>query len=473
MYDVVVIGAGPAGMEAARRACELGARTAIVTRDYLGGMGNHDGPIPVRTLAQAARLIREAEHLPRYGVDIQIEKVNYPRLLERVRAVVEEVDKCMNSREYFGGLGITIFEHAGLAHFIDPHTIETENGFHIQGQKFIITGGGQSRLLPIPGIEHTITHSDAWCLRDVPESMVVVGAGATGVQVASIFRAFGCQVSLFEVAPRILSIEDEDVSAAMAAAYRAGGMMVVEGFDGVDEIRRDGNALQFVYRVQGRQHSLRTAAVVLAVGWVANADALNLAAAGVQTSPRGYIQVNEFMQTSAEHIFAAGDIIGQVMLVPSAIQGGYHAASNAVEGLLYPLNYDLIPTGSFTDPEYASVGLTEAAARRAADIVVGVVRFDQFPRSIIDGRTRGFCKLIVDRNTHQFLGAHVVGERAVETVQMVAAGMAAGLKVEDLARIPLSFPTYVGIVGWAAADIVDKLGIELGRAQWEPHRVKV
>jgi len=391
VFDVVVIGAGPAGMEAAHRAGELGASTALVTKDYLGGMGTNDGPVPVRTLAHAARLMREAQQLGRYGIVIPTPRFDYQRLLSRVQTVVEEVDRALNNREFLGSLGITIYEHAGYAQFIDAHTIITEKGIRIQGDKFIICAGGKSRMLPIPGIENTYTHTDAWSLTEIPASMAVIGAGATGVQVASIFHAFGSQVSLFEVAPRILMVEDVEVSRAMAAAYRADGMMVVEGFDGISRIESLEPGYRLFYKLHGREHTLDTDLVVMAVGWIANADALNLPAAGVETNAQGYIPVNEYMQTTASHIFAAGDINGQAMLVPSAIQEGYHAASNAVEGLKYPLIYDLIPTGSFTNPEYASVGMTEKKARKTYDCVVGTVRFDEFPRSIIDGNTRGFC----------------------------------------------------------------------------------
>ena len=203
MFDVIGIGAGPAGIQAASRAAELGANTALATRDYVGGMATNDGPVPVRTLAHAARLVREARQLEQYGITSVPPEVDYSRLLERVQEVVREVHERLNPRGELESLGVTVHEHAGLARFLDPHTIETESGLRLEGRNIIICAGGKPRRLNVPGIEHTATHSDAWGLRSIPKSMIVVGSGATGVQVASVFSAFGTKVSLFEAAPRI------------------------------------------------------------------------------------------------------------------------------------------------------------------------------------------------------------------------------------------------------------------------------
>lgn len=267
--------------------------------------------------------------------------------------------------------------------------------------------------------------------------------------------------------------EDDDVSAAMKRELRAAGIEVIEGFDGILAIERGKDGVRFKYQVAGDVRALETSLVVMAVGWVANADDLRLEAAGVELDQRGYIQVNEFMQTNIPHIFAAGDIDGHLMLVPTSSHEGYCAASNAVQGPRYSIETELIPVGSFTDPEYAQIGLIEARAREQYEVVVSTVDFARFPRAIIDGRTSGFCKMIADRHTLKILGCHVVGERAVETVQLVAAGMKVGLTVEQLAELPLSFPTYVAIVGWAAYEIMQQLGIAIGDQHWKPHRLQV
>ena len=198
MGDIIVIGAGPAGVLAALRSADLGARTVLVARSEFGGMAANDGPVPVRTLAHAARLIREARLVGEYGIAVGEPVLDYRRLLARVREVVNDVCAHSYLRGQLDSLGVTIHEKAGAARFVDPHTITTEHGLRLQAEKIIICTGGVNRKLPVPGFEFTSTHSDAWGLTSVPPSILVVGAGATGVQVASIFNAFGSKIQLFE-----------------------------------------------------------------------------------------------------------------------------------------------------------------------------------------------------------------------------------------------------------------------------------
>jgi pyruvate/2-oxoglutarate dehydrogenase complex dihydrolipoamide dehydrogenase (E3) component len=450
MVDIIVIGAGPAGVVAAGRAAELGARTALVTCDAFGGMAANDGPIPVRTLAHAARLLRQARQLGQYGITVSEPMLEYPRLLTRVHEVVGDVRTHSLGRDALDRAGVTIHENTGTARFIDPHTIETTSGLRLQGDKIILCAGGTSRRLPIPGFELTSTHSDAWGLTAVPPSMLVIGGGATGVQVASIFNAFSSRVQLFQAGPRILPIEDEDVSAAVAAAFRTSGIRVRENFGTIEAFEKTPIGVRMVFSKDGTRDSAEAALAVVAVGWAADTTGLNLAAAGVETDSRGYVRVDAYLRTTAPHIFAAGDITGRLMLAPQAVQDGFAAAINAVLGETTTLGEQVSPTGGFTDPEYAQVGLTEARARDAHDVVVAMVRFDETARTIIDGETTGFCKLIADRTTGTILGCHVVGERAVEIVQVVAIAIAAGLLVDDLTKVPLSFPTYTGILARAA-----------------------
>src|SRR4030095_1867643 len=198
MIDVLVIGAGPAGVLASLRAADLGARTVLVTREEFGGMAAHDGPVPVRTLAHAARLIREARQLGQYGIDVGEPVLRYPRLLERVHEVVRDVRAHSLLRAQIDAAGVTVEERTGAARFDSPHIVETQSGLRLQAEKIILCQGGPSRQLSVPGFELTVTHSAAWRLTSVPASMLVIGAGGTGVQVASIFNAFGSEIQLFQ-----------------------------------------------------------------------------------------------------------------------------------------------------------------------------------------------------------------------------------------------------------------------------------
>jgi len=459
MVDVLVIGGGPAGVVAALRAADSGATTALVTRDEFGGMAANDGPVPVRTLAHAARLIREARQLGRYGIVVGEPVLDYQRLLERVQEVVTDVRAHSTFRSQIDSVNVAVHERVGCAHFVDSHTIETATGLRLRADKIIICTGGGSRRLSVPGSEFTATHSDAWALTSVPPSMIVIGAGATGAQVASIFHAFGSQVQLFHTGSRILPTEDEDVSAAVAVAFRQSGIVVRENFGCVESFEKTANGVRMSFSKDGKQESVEASVIVAAIGWVAETRDLNLAKAGVETDKRGFIGVDEFLRTSASHVFAAGDVTGRLMLVPQALQDGFVAATNAVRGVTMKVPDQAAPIGSFTDPEYAQVGLTESKARATHDIATAVVCFDSTTRTIIDGRTNGFCKLIVDRQTRQILGCHVVGERAVEITQVAAVAMAGNMRVDALAQVPLSFPTYAGVLGRVAASVSRQLNL--------------
>ena len=468
MIDVLVIGGGPAGVVAALRAADAGANTTLVTRDEFGGMAATDGPVPVRTLAHAARLVRDAGQLGRYGIVVGEPSLDFPRLLTRVREVVCEVQANSTFRSQINSVGVTVHENAGSARFVDPHTVETSSGLRLSARKIIICTGGISRQLTVPGSQFTATHSDAWSLTCVPPSILVLGAGATGAQVASVFNAFGSKIQLFHAGPRILPTEDADVSCAVANAFRNSGVVVRENFGTIDSFEKTSNGVRMWFSKDGKQESAEASLVVSAIGWKANTADLDLESAGVETNDRGFIKVDEFLRTSSPEIFAAGDVTGRMMLVPQAIQQGFVAATNAVRGPTTTIADQAAPIGSFTDPEYAQVGLTEAKARERHDIAVAMIRFDSTTRTIIDGRTYGFCKLIVDRQTRLILGCHVVGERAVDITQVAAVAIAARMRVDDLAQVPLSFPTYAGALGRVAAKITRELNLTV---EWQGSRV--
>jgi pyruvate/2-oxoglutarate dehydrogenase complex dihydrolipoamide dehydrogenase (E3) component len=470
-FDVLVVGAGPAGAMAALRAADLGARTAIIASDAFGGMAANDGPAPVRTLAHAARLMREARQLPQYGIAVGEPRLDYARLLDRVREVVSEVGQASALRGQVEAAGVVVCEHLGEASFEDPQTLVTLAGRRFQAPRIILCVGGASRRLPIPGFELTATHSDAWSLTTVPDSMIVVGAGATGMQVASVFNAFGTCVQLFQAGPRILATEEPEVSAAMAAAYRAAGIEVHEDFGAIEAFEPTAAGVRMIYGRDGIRRSAEAALVVSAVGWSANTAGLNLAAAGVEMDARGFVRVDGHQQTSSAHVFAAGDVTGQMMLATHALQAGFVAATNAVRGPSLLAEDPISPIGSFTDPEYAQVGLGEARAREGHDVEVVTIDYASATRPIIDGRTAGFCKLIVDRASHRILGCHIVGERAVDVVQIAAVAIAGDLTVDQLARVPLSFPTYSGVLGRAVATAAHSLNQGVEPARLRPGEV--
>jgi pyruvate/2-oxoglutarate dehydrogenase complex dihydrolipoamide dehydrogenase (E3) component len=461
MFDVIVVGAGPAGVMAALRAGDLGAKTALVTRDHFGGMAANDGPVPVRTLAHAARLIRDARQLERYGIKIGQPALDYSRLLDRVREVTCDVRAHSSLRRQIELANVKVYEQSGSVHFLDGHTLATATGEELQAKNIIICTGGTSRKLSVPGFELTATHSDAWSLKAIPPSMLVVGGGATGAQVASIFNAFGSKVQLFQTGPRIVPTEDEDVSIAVEEGFQQSGIEVLKEFGVIEAFEKTSTGIRMLFRKSDKLRSAEASLAVIAIGWMANTEGLNLSKAAVETDKRGFIQIDQYLRTSVQNVYAAGDVTGRLLLVPIAIYDGFVAATNAVKGPAMQVPNQVIPIGSFTDPEYAQVGLTEAKAREDYQVEVASIPFDSTTRTIIDGRTFGFCKLIADRDTRKILGCHVVGERAVEIIQLAAVAMAANMRVDELAQVPLSFPTYGGVLGRVAATITRRLNLEL------------
>ncbi len=456
-YDVIVIGGGPSGVTAALRARELGATVALIERDRLGGICLNDGVVPTRVLARAARLARDAGQFPAYGLPGAAPGIDFPGLLERVRQTIETVHYKKHLREHLRAAGVVVFDAAGEARFLDPHTLALPAGERLEEERFIICAGSQSRQLDVPGNEHALSYRDIWTLERLPRSLVIVGGAATGCQLASIFAAFGCEVTLLETGPRLMGRADPLIGAELEQAFARRGIQVVCGIAGIERIegREAERVVHFTH--SGEQHALSCDAVLLAVGWVGNIASLGLEAAGVEHR-RGYIVVDDTLRTSAPHIFAAGDVTGRVMLVQSGSHEGRIAAENAVLETRRANSLAVVPHGGFTDPEYGSVGLSEDQARALHDCAVAVVPYSDLDRAVIDGVAHGACKLIVARENGRLLGAHVVGVHALEIVQVVAAGMAAGMEVSQLADLEIAYPTYTAIVGLAARQLVRELG---------------
>ncbi len=449
-YDVAVIGAGPAGTAAALRAAELGASVVVLEADRLGGTCVNTGCVPTRVLAKTARLVRDAHHAHEYGIDLGTPSVDWPATAARVRERVDNVRGIKSEARRFADAGITLIQE-GRARFADDSTLLLDSGRRVTADSILICVGGHSRRLPIPGAEFATVPEHVLDLPALPRRVAVIGAGNTGAQLVTVFNAFGSDVTLLDLAPRVLMASDAAISAVVAATFIDQGVDVRTGIDGVDRLTRaDDGTITLEWRDSDTAVSAEFDAVIMATGWPADVEDLGLANAGIHVV-RSAIPADQYFRTVVPHVFAVGDANGRDMLVQAAQFEGEAAAENAVLGANRRTPHHLLPAGGFTDPDYAGVGLTEAQAReRDTACVVATVPFAKVDRAVIDDRETGFLKLISDRRRELILGAHAVGENAIEVIQSVTTAMAAGIDVSTLANVRFAYPTYSVVIGMAA-----------------------
>ncbi len=463
-----MIGGGPAGVSAALQGAELGAQVTLVERKRVGGTSVNEGPAPVRTLARAARLVRDARAWETFGLRGVAPVVDVKAAVANAMRVADYSHDVKRMSDYIESCGVRLVQGVGSSWFVDEHTIGTQDGARFSGDAIVVAVGGHAGRLPIPGSDLALTYEDIRSLTELPVSTVVIGGSDTGCQLASILVDFGSQVTVLEYADRIKPRSDRDVSDGLAAAFTTKGMRIVTGTRATS-IERSGDVFLVRHSTDGVEHTIAAELVFFAVGWPGNADALRPETIGLRTEG-GYVTVDDRLVSNIDHIFAAGDATGLSMLVPSARQQGLIAAENAVMGTRRRNTHEIVPTGSFTDPEYGSVGLTEDEARARYDCEVAIVRYDDLLRPVVDARSGGFCKLIVESNRRYILGAHVLGEYSAEIIQMVATCMATNMRIEQLADLQFAFPTFTEAVGMAAQKCVRQLGIARLAQQWSELR---
>jgi pyruvate/2-oxoglutarate dehydrogenase complex dihydrolipoamide dehydrogenase (E3) component len=453
-FDVVVIGAGPAGTAAALRAAELGAHVAVAEASRTGGTCVNTGCVPTRVLARTARIMREMRTASEYGIGVAEQSIDWNATVARVRSRVDRVREMKSEATRFADAGIELVME-GKARFASATELVLDSGRRLTADQIIVSVGGHSRRLPIPGAEFATVPEHVLDLPELPDRVAVIGAGNTGSQLVTIFSSFGSSVTVLDLAPRILMPSDAAISEAVSAAFAAQGTSVRVGIQGVTGIEKqvDGS-LDLTWTEDGSTVTQTFDAIIMATGWPADVEDLGLENAGVETS-RSSIPVDRYFRSIVPHIFAVGDANGKDMLVQAAQFEGEAAAENAVLGANRRTPNFLLPAGGFTDPDYAGVGLTEEQAKqRDPGCVVSVVPYSKLDRAVIDDRELGFLKLISDRRRELILGAHAVGENAVEVVQSVTTAMAAGIDVSTLAGVRFAYPTYSAIIGMAARGLL-------------------
>ncbi|MTD15888.1 Si-specific NAD(P)(+) transhydrogenase [Nakamurella sp. YIM 132087] len=457
-YDLVVIGSGPAGQKAAIAAAKLGRRAVVIERkNMVGGVCINTGTIPSKTLREAVLYLTGLNQRELYGQAYRVkDDITVGDLSARTHHVISrEIDVIRNqlSRNRVGLI-------PGTARFLDPHTVEVENEVGIRqtitGDKFVVAVGTRpARPSSVDFDGQTIVDSDQILnMEKVPTSMVVVGAGVIGIEYASMFAALGTKVTVVEKRPRMLDFCDEEIVEALK--YQLRDLAVTFRFgESVKTVEKHPGGTLTILE-SGKKFPAET--VLYSAGRQGVTDELNVTAAGIETADRGRIEVNEYFQTSVDHIYAVGDVIGFPALAATSMEQGrrasYHAFGEPVGGKLG----DLQPIGIYTIPEISYVGRTEDdLTSENVPFEVGVSRYRELARGAILGDSYGMLKLLVHAESRQLLGVHVFGSNATELVHIGQTVMGCGGTVDYLVDAVFNYPTLAESYKVAALDAVNKM----------------
>ncbi len=443
-YDVAIIGSGPGGYVAAIRAAQLGMSVLIVERESrLGGVCTLRGCIPTKALLHTADLLEEARHGAEVGVAAREVRLDLPAAIKHKEKIVRQstngVSYLMKKNKVDVATGFGRLAGHGKVAVAAADGAETT----FSAKNVIIATGSAPRSLPGIEIDHkAILSSDSILeLTEIPKSLVVIGSGAVGVEFASMYARFGSKATVVEILPRIVPLEDEEVSRELAASFKRGGIAVYVDTRVEKVTVNDAGAEVLARSSGGKTEMFRAEKVLLAVGRKPLSEGIGLEALGVATD-RGYIRVDPWMQTNVPNVYAIGDVVPTPWLAHVASAEGVVAVERMAGGETRPLNYDQVPGCTYCAPEVASIGLTEAAAReRGHDVVVGKFPFSANGKARIVNETAGFVKIVAEKKYDEVLGVHIVGPKATELIAEAGAALKMEATSEELVRTIHAHPT--------------------------------
>jgi pyruvate/2-oxoglutarate dehydrogenase complex dihydrolipoamide dehydrogenase (E3) component len=438
-FDLIVIGAGSAARDAANTAAgKHGAKVALIEKERWGGSCPNVACQPTKAYLVAAELAHDVNALaPKIGVEAGPASIDLARLYGWKESLKKPQPQWVEELEAKG-----YATYPGEATLVDAHTVQV-GAEVLQADRILIATGSRTAVPPVDGIEEVdwIDHVSALELTEPPESLLVVGAGAVGLEFGQMFARFGSQVTIVDAADRIAPASDADASATLAAALEEEGLTIAPSVF-VKSVRREGAEIVAVIgpRDGSDSYEVRATQILLASGRVPNIEGLNLEALGVETTKAGIV-VDEHLRTSVQGIWATGDVNAIAQLTPVAQYQSRVAVADMFGENAPAADYSVLPTAIFTDPELAGVGLTEEQAREQG-LDVGTASNDHVKRfAFIDAR-HGLFKIVYDRSSRRVLGLHVVSRNASDIVQGLSIGLRLGATVDDLAAMQHVFPTF-------------------------------
>lgn len=440
-YNLVVIGAGPGGYVAAIRAAQLGQKAAIVEKEYIGGVCLNWGCIPSKALLYVSELKRTVEACQKIGLKAENVGIDLEKLLQHKNDTVKRLT---------GGVKI-LLEKAGVkiyngtASFVSANRIDIVSGVHktvIDTDNIIIATGATTADLPIMRIDgkQIVGAREAIDLPRVPKSLGVIGAGPIGVEMATVYRTLGSQVTIFELLDAVLPTLDQDISSASERALKKQGMEIYTSSQ-VKSAERKDNSVDLVVKTPEGEKTFSFEMALLSVGMKPNTKGMNLEKAGVKTDERGFITVDNRMRTNVANIYAIGDVTGGLLLAHKASHEGIVAAE-AIAGSNIGRDWKAVPYAVFTDPEIAGVGMTEKeASANGRKIAVGKFPYRAIGKGIATLATEGFTKVIADADTDEILGVHIFGPHSGDLIFTGMALLEFDGTAEDLGHLMGVHPT--------------------------------
>lgn len=439
--NLVVIGAGSAGLVASLIAATVKAKVTLIEKDRMGGDCLNTGCVPSKALIRSARIAEYARRAPRFGLAPMSVEVNFKQVMERVQEVIKTIEP-HDSVERFTGLGVDCVQ--GQARILSPWEVEV-GGQTIAARHIVIASGSRPRVPDIPGLDQVdyLTSDTVWDIREAPQKLLVLGAGPIGCELAQAFASLGSEVTLVTHAQRILPREDEEVSALVLASFEARGITVHTGSEPVALRAADEGMYCLLTSAAGEQDILFDR-LLLAVGRTANTENLGLEELGIELNWAGRIEVDDYLRTAVPTVYACGDIAGPYLFTHMASHQAWYAAVNALFGRFrrFRVDYSVVPWATFTDPEVARVGLSETEAREQG-IAYEVSRYDldDLDRAIADGEAHGFIKVLTVPGKDRILGAVVVGYHAAELISEFVLAMKHGIGLNKILGTIHIYPT--------------------------------
>lgn len=452
--DIVIIGGGPAGYVAAIRASQLGGKVTLIESDALGGTCLNRGCIPSKSLLHAVGLYQSMKNAEQYGINATGVSIDLAKMIARKNSVKSMLVSGVQS--LLAGNKVEVIKGRAKLTTSSQVEINTEQGQKqtFSAKKVILATGSKPMTLPIPGADSPSGIINAESILDIdyiPKSLLMIGGGVIGVEMATILAKLGSQVSIVEMLPHILPVEDAELTSILGRALTEDGVQIYEGTK-VSQIEDIDGGKSVTVSTGGAEKKLEAEVVAIGVGYRPNTGDIGLEAAGVAVN-KGAIQVNDNMETSVPNIYAAGDAIGGMMLAYVAMEEGVIAAENAT-GRNSAIDYQAVPRCVFTLPELASVGLTEEEAiAQEYQIQVGKFPFAANSMAAILGERKGLVKIISEQKYGQILGVHIIGPRATELIAEATLAMKLDVTPQEIIATIHSHPSLSEAFREAALDI--------------------